>query len=170
VGALPAAKLRALVEQARQYSFDFLGMETRVRAAQALARATPRARVPRWGRKLTRAYLGERDRRSFFCEHCQKLHRAPVRRRKQKDACAQASPGSSRNNAARAPPARHAADCGQQAAGQKAHAIVEGTHSGSHRPRARVIKPRMPTPGSLFAGILFGAVGAGAFFLRQAPG
>ena len=37
-------------------------------------------------------------------------------------------------------------------------------------PRCASYKPCMPTPGSLFAGILFGAVGAGAFFYgkRQA--
>ena len=83
VGALPAAKLRALVEQARQYSFDFLAWK-REFVLRKHWLVHNRGTCPRCGRKLTRAYLGERDRRSFFCEHCQKLHRAPVRRLKQK--------------------------------------------------------------------------------------
>jgi endonuclease VIII len=73
VGALPADKLRALVEQARQYSFEFLQWKKAfVLRKHWLVhnRGTcPRCKVP-----LTRAHLGTRDRRTFYCERCQVRH------------------------------------------------------------------------------------------------
>ena len=70
VGALPAAKLNAIVKQARQYSFEFLEW----RRANVLRKhwlVHNKGTCPSCGRKLTRAWLGTTDRRSFFCEHCQ---------------------------------------------------------------------------------------------------
>jgi endonuclease-8 len=73
VGALPAAKLRALVEHARQYSFDFMGWKKQfVLKRHWLAHAKricPRCDIP-----LTKAHLGSTNRRSFFCERCQKKY------------------------------------------------------------------------------------------------
>jgi endonuclease-8 len=70
VGALPARKLRELVEQARQYSFEFLEWKK----AFVLRKhwlVHNKGICPRCEIKLTRAYLGATDRRSFFCESCQ---------------------------------------------------------------------------------------------------
>jgi endonuclease-8 len=79
VGALPATKLRALVAQAREYSFDFLAWK-REFVLRKHWLVHNKGTCPRCERKLTRAYLGERDRRSFFCEHCQRRYRAAVAR------------------------------------------------------------------------------------------
>jgi endonuclease VIII len=72
--ALPVAKLRALVEQARIYSFEFLAWKKQyVLREHWLAhnkRSCPRCQIP-----YTKAYLGKTHRRSFFCEKCQKLYR-----------------------------------------------------------------------------------------------
>lgn len=74
VGALPADKLRAMVEQARQYSFEFLEWKKAfVLRKHWLVHnkgICPRCNIP-----LKRAYLGTRDRRTFYCERCQVRHR-----------------------------------------------------------------------------------------------
>jgi endonuclease-8 len=73
VGALPAAKLRELVKEARQYSFDFYEWKKQfVLKKHWLAhtkRTCPRCRIP-----LAKAHLGTTNRRSFFCEGCQVLY------------------------------------------------------------------------------------------------
>jgi endonuclease-8 len=70
VGALPAPKLRELVEQARQYSFDFLEWKKQfVLKKHWLAhtkRTCPRCNIP-----FVKAHLGRTHRRSFYCENCQ---------------------------------------------------------------------------------------------------
>ena len=84
VGALPAAKLRTLVEQMRAYAFDFLHWKKAfVLKKHWLAHTKsicPRCQIP-----FRRAHLGRTHRRSFYCERCQKLyapaedHTSPVR-------------------------------------------------------------------------------------------
>ena len=73
VGALPAAKLRALVDEARQYSFDFLEWKRQYVLKQhwlAHAKRTcPRCDIP-----FMKANLGRSNRRSFYCERCQKRY------------------------------------------------------------------------------------------------
>ena len=73
VGALPAPKLRQLVEQARQYSFDFLEWKKQfVLKKHWLAhnKATcPRCHIP-----FCKGHLGHAHRRSFYCERCQKRY------------------------------------------------------------------------------------------------
>jgi endonuclease VIII len=73
VGALPAPKLRALVEQARQYSFDFLEWKKAYVLRQHwlahTKRICPRCHIP-----FSKAHLGKTKRRSFFCENCQILY------------------------------------------------------------------------------------------------
>ena len=73
MGALPAPKLRALVEEARQYSFDFLEWKKQFVLKQHwLAHAKkicPRCDIP-----FKKAVLGRSQRRSFFCERCQKRY------------------------------------------------------------------------------------------------
>ncbi len=73
VGALPARKLRQLVEEARQYSFDFLEWKKRFVLKQhwlAHAKTTcPRCNIP-----YNKGKLGRTQRRAFYCEHCQRLY------------------------------------------------------------------------------------------------
>ncbi|MES2952019.1 MAG: DNA-formamidopyrimidine glycosylase family protein [Pseudomonadota bacterium] len=73
VGALPAAKLRELVKQARQYSFEFLEWKKAfVLKAHWLAHTKsicPRCNIP-----FHKGLLGKTRRRSFFCPRCQKLY------------------------------------------------------------------------------------------------
>jgi endonuclease VIII len=72
-GALPLRKLRELVEQARVYAFQFLEWKK----AFVIRRhwlVHNRSRCPRHDIPLTRAYLGKTDRRSVYCELCQKRY------------------------------------------------------------------------------------------------
>jgi endonuclease-8 len=70
IGDLPAAKLRELVAQARQYSFDFYEWKKQfVLKKHWLAhtkRTCPRCDIP-----FHKGHLGLSDRRSFWCENCQ---------------------------------------------------------------------------------------------------
>ncbi|QOY95071.1 endonuclease [Massilia sp. UMI-21] len=73
VGALPAAKLRLLVDEARQYAFDFLEWKRRYVLKQHwlahAKRICPRCDIP-----FHKANLGHSKRRSFYCERCQKRY------------------------------------------------------------------------------------------------
>jgi len=75
-GALPAPKLRELVAQARQYSFDFLAWKKAFVLKQHWLAHTkticPRCDIP-----FVKAHLGKTRRRSFFCENCQHRYEAP---------------------------------------------------------------------------------------------
>jgi endonuclease-8 len=70
IGALPAAKLRELVAQARRYSFDFYEWKKQfVLKKHWLAhtkRTCPRCNIP-----FHKGHLGTTQRRSFWCENCQ---------------------------------------------------------------------------------------------------
>jgi endonuclease VIII len=73
VGALPARKLAQLVDEARRYSFDFLAWKRAfVLRKHWLAHAQktcPRCRIP-----FLKAHLGKTQRRSFYCERCQRRY------------------------------------------------------------------------------------------------
>jgi len=73
VGDLPPRKLRELVEQARQYSFDFLEWKKAlVLKAHWLAhtkQTCPRCHIP-----FQKGQLGKTKRRSFYCNRCQKRY------------------------------------------------------------------------------------------------
>lgn len=73
VGALPARKLRELVEQARVYAFEFLAWKKAFVLRQHWL-VHNRSRCPRHDIPLQRAHLGKTHRRSFFCELCQKRY------------------------------------------------------------------------------------------------
>lgn len=73
LGALPARKLRELVEQARQYSFEFLAWK-RAFVLRKHWLAHNKSICPRDHVKFHRAYLGKTNRRSFFCELCQRRY------------------------------------------------------------------------------------------------
>ncbi len=73
VGALSDRKLRELVEQAREYSFDFL----RWKRAFELKKhwlAHTRTICPRCDIPFSKGKLGRTNRRSFYCERCQKRY------------------------------------------------------------------------------------------------
>jgi endonuclease-8 len=73
VGALPAAKLRELVREARQYSFDFYEWKKafvlRKHWLAHTKRTCPRCDIP-----FSKAHLGKTLRRTFYCERCQVRH------------------------------------------------------------------------------------------------
>jgi endonuclease-8 len=73
VGALPARKLRELVEQARIYAFEFLDWKKAFVLRQHWL-VHNRSRCPRHHIPLQRAHLGRTHRRSFYCESCQKRY------------------------------------------------------------------------------------------------
>lgn len=70
VGALPAAKLRELVREARQYSFDFFEWKKAYVLRKHWLAHTKRI-CPRCGIPFVKAHLGKTHRRSFYCESCQ---------------------------------------------------------------------------------------------------
>ena len=73
VGALPAAKLRELVAQARQYSFDFLAWKKDFVLKQHWL-AHRQSVCQRCDRPFTKATLGQTRRQSYFCGRCQRLY------------------------------------------------------------------------------------------------
>ncbi|HZY19076.1 MAG TPA: DNA-formamidopyrimidine glycosylase family protein [Ramlibacter sp.] len=73
VGALPPAKLRELVAQARQYSFDFLEWKKAFVLRQHWLAHTKRI-CPRCDIPFHKGHLGVTQRRSFWCENCQRRH------------------------------------------------------------------------------------------------
>ena len=74
VGALSPRKLGELVTQARLYSFEFLVWK-RAFVLRKHWLVHNRGSCPRHDIPLVRAYLGKTNRRSFYCELCQKLYR-----------------------------------------------------------------------------------------------
>ncbi|RZL11381.1 MAG: endonuclease [Rubrivivax sp.] len=76
IGALPAAKLRELVDETQRYGGQFLAWKKAgVLKQNWLAhtkRTCPRCLIP-----FTKAKLGKGERRSFFCESCQRRYGAP---------------------------------------------------------------------------------------------
>ena len=73
VGTLPPRKLADLIEQARQYSFEFLAWKKAFVLKKhwlAHTKATcPRCLIP-----FSKGKLGKTQRRSFYCERCQKRY------------------------------------------------------------------------------------------------
>ncbi len=70
---LPQGKLRELVKQARQYSFEFKTWKQAFVLKQHW-QVHNRSECPRCHIKLQRAYLGVTQRRTFWCESCQKRY------------------------------------------------------------------------------------------------
>ena len=73
LGALPPARLRELVREARQYSFDFFEWKKayvlRKHWLAHTKRICPRCDIP-----FSKCHLGKTMRRSFYCENCQVLY------------------------------------------------------------------------------------------------
>jgi endonuclease-8 len=74
IGALPPRKLTALINEDRDYSFDFLKWKKEfVLRKHWLAynkKDCPRCHIP-----LVKKHLGKTNRRSFFCDNCQLLYK-----------------------------------------------------------------------------------------------
>ncbi|MCF0062521.1 endonuclease [Dyadobacter chenwenxiniae] len=73
IGALPEAKLKELVRETRNYSFDFLNWKKEFTLKKHWLAHTkkmcPRCLIP-----FHKEYLGKTKRRSYFCENCQKQY------------------------------------------------------------------------------------------------
>ncbi|HYK76862.1 MAG TPA: endonuclease [Daejeonella sp.] len=72
VGALPFAKLQALIQQARMYSFDFLKWKKEYTLRKHWMVHTKK--LCPLEHPIKRAHLGKTNRRSFFCIQCQNLY------------------------------------------------------------------------------------------------
>ena len=78
VGALPDAKLREMVKQAREYSFDFYRWKKAYELRKHYQVHT-KTTCPRDGARLHyQKHLGVKGRRAFWCELCQKRYDLPV--------------------------------------------------------------------------------------------
>jgi endonuclease-8 len=73
VGKLPAAKRRQLVDEVVRYSFDFLAWKREFTLRKHWQAHTKKT-CPRDGAPLQKAYLGKTNRRTFYCDVCQKLY------------------------------------------------------------------------------------------------
>lgn len=73
IGNIPAAKLKELVAEVRNYSFDFLEWKKqfvlRKHWLVHTKRTCKRCRIP-----LTKQYMGKTNRRTFYCANCQVLY------------------------------------------------------------------------------------------------
>jgi endonuclease-8 len=70
VGALPPKKLTELIEEARNYSFDFYRWKRKFELRKHWLIYTKK-KCPRCQLPVLQQYTGEGKRRSFFCEGCQ---------------------------------------------------------------------------------------------------
>ena len=70
IGDLPPRKLSQLIAQAREYSFDFLEWKKQYVLRQHWL-VHRRRECPECGSRLQLVHLGTRQRRTFWCEHCQ---------------------------------------------------------------------------------------------------
>lgn len=73
IGMLPAPKLRQLVDEAVNYSFDFLHWKKEYKL-RAHWLAHTKKTCPRDGSPLQKKHLGKTHRRSFYCNICQRLY------------------------------------------------------------------------------------------------
>ena len=73
VRAIPPRRLRAIVTDARVFSFRFLELRRRFEQKKNLE-MYGRSVCPSCGQKINRKVHGTRQRRSFFCRVCQRRH------------------------------------------------------------------------------------------------
>ena len=72
VGNIPPRRLRAIVDDARVYSFLFLKWK-RAYVLKKHWEAHTKKKCPRDGHPIRKLYAGVRKRRSFFCDECQEM-------------------------------------------------------------------------------------------------
>jgi endonuclease VIII len=73
VGELPTKQLNALINEARNYSFDFLEWKKEYTLRKHWLAHTKKT-CARDGDKIVKEYLGTTQRRTFFCNTCQVLY------------------------------------------------------------------------------------------------
>jgi endonuclease-8 len=73
IGDLPPKKLNKLIAEARSYSFDFLKWKKEYTLRKHWLAHTKQT-CSRDGSKIVKEYLGKTNRRTFFCNTCQKLY------------------------------------------------------------------------------------------------
>lgn len=73
VGSIPKKLLKTIAAEVRIYSFQFLDWKRAFTLKQHWLAHTKKI-CPRCNIPLKKEYLGVTKRRSFFCEHCQKLY------------------------------------------------------------------------------------------------
>jgi endonuclease-8 len=73
IGALPPVKLKSLVQEARNYSFEFLQWKKEYTLKKHWLAHTKRICL-RCNLPIHKEYLGKTNRRTFFCTNCQKLY------------------------------------------------------------------------------------------------
>jgi len=76
VGNIPARRMKALVDDAKDYSFLFLKWKRKF-VLKKHWEAYTKKKCPRDGHPLTKLYAGTTQRRTFFCEQCQELFTGP---------------------------------------------------------------------------------------------
>ena len=74
VGSLPPKQLKSLIDEARQYSFDFLKWKKEYTLKKHWLIHTKKT-CP-LGHPVHKEYLGKTNRRTFYCAQCQKLYDA----------------------------------------------------------------------------------------------
>lgn len=73
VGNLPPRKLTQMINEARQYSFDFLEWKKEYTLRKHWLAHTKKT-CSRDGEKIVKEYLGKTQRRTFFCNSCQVMY------------------------------------------------------------------------------------------------
>lgn len=71
IGKIPSARLTMIAKEAARYSFDFLRWKKAFELKKHWLAHTKKI-CTRCNRALLKKYLGKTNRRSFFCEKCQK--------------------------------------------------------------------------------------------------
>lgn len=74
IGSLPPAKLKALIAEARIYSFEFLAWKKEFTLKKHWLAHTKKICL-RCNLPFYKEHLGKTNRRSFFCTNCQKLYK-----------------------------------------------------------------------------------------------
>lgn len=74
VGKLPTRKLTELINEARNYSFDFYNWK-KIYQLKKHWQIYTKKKCPRCKVKAFKEYTGKTQRRSFFCNNCQVLYR-----------------------------------------------------------------------------------------------
>jgi len=73
VGNLTSGKMTELIKEARQYSFDFLEWKRQYVLKKHWLVHTKKI-CPRDGSRIVKEYLGKTNRRTFYCNSCQKRY------------------------------------------------------------------------------------------------
>jgi len=74
VGKIPALKIKKMIEEARNYSFEFLEWKRNFELKSHWLVNTKKICV-RCNLPIIKKYAGIKNRRSFFCENCQTLYK-----------------------------------------------------------------------------------------------